>query len=313
MTQKPDLVVVGFSGELKLLKLQARSLRLFAPDAFNKIHYVINEENTQPFVRYYENEIRPELGSLADRACLLEGRLVAGMPLRRMDWRSQQSLKLLASRHVEAENFLILDSKNHFVRTVIAETFVTPGGCLYTHRYEFNESFRPKFDNACKYFDVDHVPDDLLAMPTATPFMMSTRVARDLVADVEAREGVPFHGFFTSTKDFTEFYFYFAYLLSKPCLLDQLYETRERPQVTLFRSVATEPDKVQSLLKVLDREAVYLFGVHREVLKAANPDIAAMIRETWRRFGLVEDEQEAVYFLTPDRVPARRKWWQFWR
>lgn len=313
MTHKPDLVVVGFSGELTLLKLQARSLRLFAPHAFNAIHYVINEENTQPFVKYYENEIVPELGPLAAKTSLLDGKTVADMPLKRMDWRSQQSLKLLAARHVKAESFLILDSKNHFVRPVSAATFVNENGCLYTHRYEFNENFRPKFENACRYFGAEKIPDTLRAMPTATPFMMSASVARDLLDHVEARENMPFHRFFIGTKDFTEFYFYFAYLLSKPGLLDQLYETRERPQVTLFRSVATAPDDVRKLAQVLDREAVYLFGVHREVLKTANPEILAMIKEVWRRFGLVEDDDEAVRFLTPDQTLPRRKWWQFWR
>ena len=313
MTYKPDLVVVGFSGELKLLKLQARSIRLFAADAFNAIHYIINEDNTRPFVTYYENEIAPELGALTAKTFLLEGKTVADMPLKRMDWRSQQSLKLLAARHVKAESFLILDSKNHFVRPVTAETFVSESGHLFTHRYEFNQNFRPKFENACRYFGMKDVLHDIQAMPTATPFMMSASVVRDLLDHTERQENIPFHQFFTGTKDFTEFYFYFAYLLSKPGLLDQLYETRERPQVTLFRSVATSPGEVQKLTRVLEREAVYLFGVHREVLKAENPDIFRVIREVWQRFGLVTHDDEAAYFLTPDQPAPRRKWWQFWR
>ncbi len=313
MSEKPDLVVVGFSGELRILKLQARSLRLFAPKAFNRIHYVINEADTRRFEAYFEAEIVPELGPLAESAQLLPGEQVAGMPLTRMDWRSQQSLKLLAARHVQADSFLILDSKNHFIRPVTNSTFIADDGRMRTHRYEFNEKFRSKFENGCHYFGATLPGPDIQALPTATPFMMSAVAACDLIKRVETQEGEAFHKFFLGSKDYTEFYFYFAYLLSQPGLLDTLYVTRSRPQVTLFRSAAPDPAQLEKLLPVLDREDVHTFGVHRAALQAANPEMLAAIAKIWQRFGLVENEAEATYFLTPDKMPARRKWWQFWR
>ncbi len=308
MTNKQlDLVVVGFTGELKMLELQARSIRLFAPDVFSHIIYVVNDQNFRAFEQFFEQKIVPELGPAAPRAQLMDGKNVAGGKLDRTDWRSQQSLKLLAARHVLSPQFLVLDSKNHFIRPVEITTFIAADGRLKTHRYSFNEKFRSKFDNACQYFGVAGPGPDLEAMPTATPFLMSTKAVCALISDVETREKKPFQVFFTESGNYTEFYFYFAYLLSKPGLLGALYVTRSRPQVTLFRSAAQDPKKLRELLPVLDRADVYCFGVHRAVFEAADAENQKSIADVWLRFGLVQTRDECTYFQTPDTpIPKRR-------
>lgn len=311
INQDTELVVVGFTGELKMLALQARSLAKYAEGAFTRIHYVVNDRDIRAFQRFFEDKIKPELGNLVSAVVVTPGDVVAGQKLKRTDWRSQQSLKLLAARLVEAPQFLILDSKNHFIRPVSNSTFVTDDGRMKTHRYGFNEKFRPKFENACRYFGTPLPDEEFLALPTATPFMMSTQQARDLVSDVEARQQTSFHSFFCGNKDYTEFYFYLAYLLSKAGLLEKLYQSRSRPQVTLFRSVTENEKLLDDLLPVLDREDVYCFGVHRALAERYNPRVSAVVSQTWLRFGLVKDGQEAAYFLTPDVAKPKRWYWPF--
>lgn len=312
MTDKQlDLVVVGFTGELKMLELQARSIRLFAPDVFSHILYVVNDQNFRAFEQFFDQKILPELGQVASRARLVDGKTMVGSKLKRTDWRSQQSLKLLAARHVSSPQFLVLDSKNHFIRPVDSATFIDADGRLRTHRYGFNEKFRSKFDNACQYFGVAELDPNLEAMPTATPFLMSTKAVCELVSDVETREKKPFQTFFTESGVFTEFYFYFAYLLSKPGLLDALYVTRSRPQVTVFRSAAQDPKKLIEVLPVLDRDDVYCFGVHRAVFEVADPESQMVISDVWQRFGLVQASEECTYFQTPDTPTPKRRFGLF--
>lgn len=306
-----DLVVVGFTGDLRLLELQARSLRRHAADAFDRLVYVINERNARQFKRAFEQCVIPELGSLANRTLLIDGSDLAGEKLRRANWRSQQSLKLLAARKVQAHRFLVLDGKNHFIRPVERGTFLSSTGRLRTHRYELNEKLRKNFKNACAYFDVEFRDVPREALPTSPPFLMDRATVCALLDEVEAKEGIPFHRFFNTSGDFTEFYFYFAYLLSRPGLLDQLYETRTRAQVTLFRSAADDPARVKTLLPVIDRKEVYCFGVHRTVLEASNPDTNRAIANVWQRFGLTESDEESAYFLQPQRLTGWRKFWPF--
>lgn len=308
-----QLVVVGFTGELKMLELQARSLRQYAPNVFSHIHYIANDRNGRVFRRFYRDKIAPELGPLANIATVYDGSVVAGERLSRTDWRSQQTLKLLAARIVSSPSYLILDSKNHFIRPVTHETFLAADGRLKSHRYAVNEKFRSAFQNACHYFGIESVPDDILALPTVTPFLMHTSAVEDMLAVVEKREQRTFHQFFTGNRDFTEFYFYFSYIFSQPSLLDRLYETSLRSQVTLFRSMADNPDRLDEILPVLDEEGVHCFGVHRALTVWAEPSVAAKIAAIWQRFGLVRDAEEARYFLTPDKALQAPYFWQFWR
>lgn len=81
-----------------MLELQARSIAKYAPDAFQDIIYVANERDPSAFHQLFEDKLARELGPVADVAQVIDGSKVAKVPLTRTDWRSQQSLKLLAPR-----------------------------------------------------------------------------------------------------------------------------------------------------------------------------------------------------------------------
>lgn len=308
---KPTLVVVGFSDELKLLELQARSISKYAPSAFEEIIYVINERDETSFKAFFDDKIAGALGPVTKIARTLSGDDVAKAPLTRTDWRSQQSLKLLAADFATTRHILILDSKNHFVRPITSDQFVSDDGRMCVFRYPLNPRFRVQFENACAYFGVNRLPADFLALPTVAPFMMCKETTVRLVEFVENRENQSFHEYFCGNKQFTEFYFYLAFLLSQPGQLDTLYADGPRRHVTLFRSMANDPSAVAEQLSMLNDEAIRVFGVHRHVLAQANPQIVHAVSKEWVRFGLVGDEQEAAYFLTPGLNRRKRWYWPF--
>lgn len=294
-----DLVVVGFTGELRALKLQARSLRLFMNDGtFNRIFVIVNDTAFSAFKAYFETEILPEYGGHASRAVLIDYRELTGGAVRKIGWRSQQALKLLAARHVEADQFLILDSKNHFIRPFDLDVFVSADGKLLMHQTTINPRFRDHFNAACAYFGVENGPAIEQALPTTTPFVMSTTATRDLLEIVERREKEDFMSFFLRNRLFNEFYFYYAFLISQPELFKATYQMRSKVAVSFFAGAAETADRIRLLMPALDRQEICCTGVHRHIFKAGLEDNLQAIAAMWQRFGLVKSAQEIDYFQT---------------
>lgn len=304
---KLDLVVIGFTGELRALKLQARSIRLYACEAtFNRIYVVVNDNAFSAFKAYFKTEILPEYGPYAARVELLDYCSLTNVLIKKPGWRSQQALKLMMARRVEADQFLILDSKNHFIRPVDYSCFIAPDGRLYTHVYPVITVFETYFKAACTYFDVKQNEKRPTVMPTTTPFIMSQQYASALIDFVEARERTSFLTFFMENKQFTEFYFYYAYLCSLSGAFEQTYCLRTKPNVTLFGSLADESRKLIDNSKALDDQSVYLLGVHRRIFEVGLADNLKAIRDLWYRFDLVTTDEEVAYFQTVD-IPKKPK------
>lgn len=308
MTADMDLVVVGYMGELRALKLLARSLRLHADTAlFGTFHVIINERKPRRFVRAFEADIAPELGLLRSRTRLTPGNELAAGRLKVAGWRSQQSLKLLASRMVEAPNYLILDSKNHFIRPVTQDMLIAPDGRLLSHMYPAVTRFRAEFDNALAYFGVEGIDPDLPILPTSTPFSVRTDIARALVEVVEQREAMPFHRAFMRQR-FTEFYLYAAFLLAEPGRFAAHYQPTLKRSASFFRSDLIDPARSATHLAVLERPESFCMGLHRGALPTMSADHKALIATLWQRAGLVENAAEAEEFMRPPE-PARA-WWR---
>lgn len=303
-----DLVVIGFTGELRLLQLQARSIRLYANEAtFNRIFIVVNDNDYLAFKAFFETEILPEYGPHADRVDLMDYRSVTGKPYKKTGWRSQQALKLMMARHVEADQYLILDSKNHFIRPVDQSCFMAPDGRLRTHVYPVIAVFEAYFEAACAYFGVQYSEARPTIMPTSPPFMVARGHACALIDLVEAREGTAFFTFFMENRQYTEFYFYYAYLCSFLGAFEQTYCLSPKPNVTFFSSVAGDNQKLVDSSKALDDPSVYLLGVHRRIFEEGLAANLSTINQLWRRFGLVSNDTEAAYFQAIEGPKKRKK------
>lgn len=296
-----DLVTVSFSGELLSLKLQARSLAKFVREGtFDTIWVIVNDSDFRGFKSYFKLHVLPEYGVHSDRVELIDGKVMAGRKIPKNGWRSQQPLKLLAARIVDSQQYLILDSKNHFVKPFDQSRVIAPDGKLISHSYPVIEGFVANYRNACRYFGAPVGSEQRpRVMPTATPYMIATQQAVQLLDYVEDREKRSFFDFFLATKSYTEFYFYDAYLRSKTGVLHQLYEMRSKPNVTLFANHADKPVEVEKAVSRLQDEEIAIFGVHRKVFEVANEDVLRWVAQVWCGIGLVQDVAEAKRFMRP--------------
>ncbi len=302
-----DLVVVGFTGELRALKLQARSIRLYAkPGTFNRIFYVCNDQSFGVFKRYIKYEVLPELGCFKEQVKVVDYKKLAGKRIRKTGWRSQQALKLLAVNIVSTPQFLILDSKNHFIRPIDKATFITPSGKLRVHSVPINELFRKHCIATCHYFGVEHGDKIEEAHPTTTPFMMATAITKGLLTNVEEREEKSFFDVFIENTEWNEFYFYYAYMLSRQGLIETTYDECERYTVALFGQAAESNERVRMLIDALGDTNICCTGVHRRIYEVGLSNNMSDIADMWLRFGLIKTRAEAAYFQTIEK-PSKRK------
>jgi hypothetical protein len=311
--RKIDLVTVCFSAELRLLALQARSLRLFLPPGlFGRIFIIVNDPDVKGFRREFETIVLPEYGVLGPRVHLVDfrdfwkGRAAGG-------WHQQQVLKLMIAGKTESAHYLVLDAKNHFVRQLRHEDLFAADGRMRSHMYRIHPSYRERFIAACRFFGGPRTPDLARGLPTATPFLMDRQIVQDLMAEVERRSAHPFHKAFMVYK-FTEFYLYYAYVLARFGAADSLYEQRKTPTATLFSLNADKPDRCAEILHRLDHDHVYCMGTHRDILHKANPEVLELVFDAWQRKGLVSSREEARYFgqLPPPKKQKYRRLF-FWR
>ncbi len=312
--QQLDLITVCFAAEVNLLRLQARSIRMFMDgEILGRIIIVINERSPRALVRIVKRVILPEYGDFADRVVLLTAKELSGVRLKKSGWGTQQALKILATEHVVSPLSMILDSKNHFIRPVGSDQIWSADGRIRTRPYRIIPSFAYYFHAACNYFGVEPDVGIDVALPLTTPFLVPTKLVTDLIAEMEERENKRFFEVFMYPKRrFTEFYLIYAYLLSKVGSLDVLYDVVPNHAVALMSGQKNEVDTVKQKIAQLEQKDIYCFGVHREVLAAGNPKILAAITQVWRQFGLVQSKDEAIHFQKVAQKTTKKKFWFFW-
>jgi len=308
-----DIVTVVFSADLRLLQLQARSLARFANAGLvGKIHVIVNDVCFNAVHRRFMRKILPEYGVLSRNVRLHDYRALWSSGVRKAGWRSQQAIKLLAANLVDTENFLILDAKNHLIRPLMGDALIAEDGRLRSHMYRIHPGFEDHFRRACAYFGYMEKPDLKLGLPTTTPFLMKRSLVMDMMTEMEEREAMPFPDVFMKDRYYTEFYLYYGYILGKFGSVEDIYIHGPKPVATLFAGQAKDVGACTKELEALNQDNVYAMGIHREVLKEANPVVIGLIKAAWDRFGLVTDEREQAYFaLFQDRFPSWRRFLPF--
>ena len=295
-TDTIDLVTVSYLEEGPLLKLQARSLALYGDRALiGNIFIIVNECRLAKFKRYLNKEILPEYGRLAYKVKLINYSELFSEPIKakHLGWKSQQALKLLAARCVCSDAYMILDTKNHFVRPLTADRIIAPSGQLKMHLGEINNSFKDHFTRACAFFGLDETPAFDQALPTATPFLMYKDIVLNLLDEMERREQKSFQKIFMTGRPFNEFYLYYAYILAHYGSAQSVYDICLVSVGTLYSKAGNNLAKTQDVLKrVENKNHVYMMGVHREVLYSAQADILCEVQQLWIKFGLIKNAQE---------------------
>jgi len=299
-----EFVTVFFSGDRILMKLQARSFRLFvAPEVVSVIHVVNNDEESGPARSAFESEVLHEYGDLAPKVVFHPWEEIISSKFKATGWRVQQALKLGVSRYVETKYYVAFDAKNHYIRHVARDDFFTadddakPIMFRGTPKGNLREYFKRTFE----YLEQD--PDRYIenAMPATTPYILMTDIVRRLIDYIEGREGIGFEEVMLSrNRHVTEFFLYYGFLLRSGLFPEDIYKFTKKRAVTLFTRWPEREEDLDRALSLLARPEYKMFGLHRNRVARMTGQQRQVIVDTWIDAGLVADGDEAAEFL---RVP----------
>ena len=200
-----DICTVVFWEELDVLKLQARSIELYAQDV-GVIRVITNDDCV----------VDPNWwGKLSNQVEII-ARSRFGSTWCDNGWVSQQALKILGSTKSTNTWSVILDAKTILVKQL--DVFDSQGrpqvGVL-----DIYPVFAPSQQIINQLFDID-LQQQL--GPGGVPFFINNAQARDMITDIEYRTGIDFAEWFQTQGRVTEFMLYTGYLQSKN-LIDSLY------------------------------------------------------------------------------------------
>ncbi len=210
-------VTVAYDGETGLLRLQARSMRLYCPP--DLVDEIIVVDNSQ---RATSNRWRTDLlyhyGKLARLVRFISRAELVTIPAGAGGWWTQQVLKIKTAEVIRSERYVLLDAKNHLISQLARDFLETEAGLPRINGHSFiKDPMRNFLERTLSYFGLS--PELYLNWftRTTTPFTILASEARALVQYLEDREGKPFALTFLE-KQLTEFFLYSGFLESKGIL-----------------------------------------------------------------------------------------------
>ena len=281
--RKIDIVTPTFRLEVPLIELQVKSIvKYLDPNILNKYWVIWNDDS--------------DFGNVKDRI------LAAGMSKIDIEfidfkaihsanihgWRSQQLIKLLASKIVQEKNYLVLDSKNHLIRDVACDDFFSPAGKIKSYLHLVGPALKAHLSSSLAYFSQNINIDRDQVMQTTTPFVFD----RDLVIELLSSDNF--------LKDFekpdsllTEFFSYYAFLKSKD-IDENLYEYVPQMNATFFAGMPDIDNSfVRNTMNSVNEDRIKFLGFHRSNFhKNCNEQFKSWAFSRWIQFGLMKDIQE---------------------
>lgn len=294
-----SFVTVVFEPELPLLRLQGSSLARFLDPACVAEILVLDNCAGGMSPRARRRAVA-SFGSLAPRVTVLRtARLgvVAGSE----GWRSQQAAKLLIARRIRTPHYVVLDAKNHLIRSATAADFVDDAGVARgsTHSYAAHP-LRGDLERTLRHLGADdetvaRLVDDFPR--TVTPFVIDTALARRIVDDVEAEAREPFGEAFERAK-LLEFFLYSGWAMLRGSGLPVDGTPIAAPIVWPAR--ATDAGAADAIREAIDSDAAW-FAVHRRALARADAPTRRRIARLWSERGLMTP-REATRFMRRFRM-----------
>lgn len=268
---KTTLVVIAYELDYRMLILQAISVYRNFDYAQISDYIIINNgncANNDMLQKYFERVFpyiffkKMKFINSADILSYEEYEKSSGQ-------RTQQILKLRVSSIIDTESYIILDAKNFFIRKSNLNLFidVDDGKYFTTFSNNISEYWIPYISNSFLEFNLQIDINECYKMPTITPYVMNTKLVKDLVSVLESnydgnisRVFEKYHG------KVTEFFLYFAYLL-KVNQVDFLYKNSRPSCITFFAQYPSEYGVVDKYMKEIDEnENIYLIGLHKNRL-----------------------------------------------
>jgi hypothetical protein len=280
-----DFVTVVYRDDLALLRLQARSLDLYLDPAFDgAIVIIVNDLRPKAVIEHVRRAVLPDYGRWRDRVEIVPFYRLAYRLDPTNGWILQQVLKLSYALIARRDWYVVLDSKNHFIAPIGRDLFLDPAGFglqPFEHR---SPTLPDHYRVSTGYFGVD---ERATRFVPATPFLIHTQAARELLAEVERRERRQFADVFTETRCLSEFLLYGAFLHAFYGGFDRLYRDTEQ-----FAMTHWEPDtSVTDAVRCAESEKALCFGIHLRCLAALDDKQRHSLEWFWRRYGLLRTDE----------------------
>ena len=110
-------------------------------------------------------------------------------------WRSQQAAKLAVSRQITTSHYVVLDAKNHLTAPTDSASFVALDGRAHGAFHPYREHpLRPSLQRTLGYLGAtsEQIHEATTSFPpTATPFVFTTVLFRELLEGVESLSSAP--------------------------------------------------------------------------------------------------------------------------
>jgi len=256
-----DFVTIIFNDEIEinLLKLQAYSFYLVDINIINKIYVLFNDNicYMDAFKKLFFSEIIKCYPNYLHEKIVLMNSEEIGLPFERSSWFTQQIAKIQFSKYIKAKYYVVLDGKNHFKEKITYnDFFYNEKPILYFNSH--GDKMLEFYNNCLTYFDVEcprkEYVNKRLKIQTITPFIFITEICSNLIDYVKNRENTSFVQFINNKKTYTEFFFYYAYLIHLN--LCDLYHFSEKqnviiigaldPKIYLYNSWDSKKDNITS-------------------------------------------------------------------
>jgi hypothetical protein len=281
----------GDSTELELLKLQAVSFKYVQPimENIGKIHIFYNDHginNIEHIKQYYPPELQSRV-SITYRDSI--------MNCKKSSWINQQYFKLFFCKYIQTDHYIVLDSKNHFIRHVILNDFFcngipklylnNPGDMFICYKKSLSYfGIEDPFHYQC---DANLKPIGNNVLLTTTPFVFITTQVSNLINFIENKENKTLHEFFMSEinqNTATEFYLYTAYLIFSNNLDKHTMVQRDDLVITIFNDPTADYNVFEKKKIAITSPKVKIFGLHREAVKKMDNDYKQNLLNMYSNF-----------------------------
>ena len=278
-----DIVTVVCSQDLSMLRMQARSLALYLDRDFSgSIVVVVNDVLPNKLIVQIKKTILPEYAHWRLQVVLVPIQDLGHGLDASNGWKIQQACKLAVATYMENPFYVVLDSKNHFVRHVRVSDFVTVGG-LGRQKLDADMPTLGAHAQVCaRFLGLD--PQDVKPCWPMTPFVFHTSTVRNLVAKVEQQEKCSIFSTFRRVRFLSEFLLYKAYL--------RIVELNGSPAPyeegpMLSRTVWSGQCTSSAIADAETDSRILVFGVHRDALDGLDVNERLALNRFWRGRGLL--------------------------
>jgi hypothetical protein len=299
-----SFATIVYSKDYPLLRLQAMSMaRFVAPDQLASIHVILNDideaglaAKIEPILQHY-GPLRPKVRILKGEEVLLGEGHTAKRPLkdriliedryrlpliRKGGWRGnngyrlQQVLKLGAARVAEAENIVILDTKNLFLRSFEEGEFFSPKGPARIQFMPVHSDYhRNWLLQSLEALGVEQtLTDDLRTTTFSTPFPVRRTLILSLLDEINIRYG-SVQALFASKRRPSEFMLMNAFCLKSRDGYAPWFEPADPAHIGMWPTYST--DELAKLVARLQDDRSLTLGLHNRAVANLPEDLRGQV------------------------------------